>query len=984
MLDIEGIREKLSEETCARAGEILSSVREARRSRSEAIYTCTDEGRRHTVRFDLSAVRCDCGRDDCVHIAAALMEAAAGGALEELERTAARENALALTEVTRRILPETEEVTLELTLAIQGGRLRAGLRSGVERLYVVRSVPLFIEAIEKQEVYSFGKGFDLDPRFMRFDPEMTAVLDILADQCESLTSVTGADARLMPLSRRTACRLLSQLSAGTPFRLMTEQNIYSLRGVEQGAMPMDIVLSGAQESLQFTVHYPYPILPLTGDCRYIFAGGKVWHIEEACRGLVALICEKGAHGTFTAVYSQQDTAHVLRDLLPYLMCTCAVTIDPALSARLVRVPLKPSVYLDKSGRDVTAGVRFTYGDLVLDPFVPETQTDTGLLLRDTEGERRVLDELARSGFRVRHGGAYLHGTERVYDFLSDGVNRLLELCEVFLSNDFRLMRPRKLVLQGAMMVSGGKLHLDMLESQTPLEELVPLMEAIRARKKYFRFREGNFIDLSDAGQWVDFADAIVQSVGLGETETALYRAAYFDALIRRDGLPVTEDEETRRVARMEAETNEPPLDCLRPYQVRGYHWLRTLCQLRMGGVLADEMGLGKTLQTISALLDAKRGEQEYLPSLIIAPTSLTYNWLSEIKRFAPELTACVVEGTQAARANTLDHLSFSCPDVVITSYPLIRRDIDRMRQIDFRYAVLDEAQNIKNIRSVGARAVKQLSARCRVALTGTPMENHPGELWSLFDFVLPGYLPPYPEFLRRFSEGQNAEDLLFRTRPFMMRRLKKDVLKDLPPLLDSIQKAYMPPEQRRAYDAALLQSRQRVRDLVESGRGRDGMEILSVLTLLRQMCCHPALCLPEYKGASGKTDMLMDILSSALAAGRRVLVFSQFTSMLRLIEPRLEEEKMPYFYLDGSTPAEERLRLADAFNAGERSVFLVSLKAGGTGLNLTGADLVIHYDPWWNPAAEDQATGRAHRIGQTRTVEVIRLIVHDSIEEQVL
>ena len=346
----------------------------------------------------------------------------------------------------------------------------------------------------------------------------------------------------------------------------------------------------------------------------------------------------------------------------------------------------------------------------------------------------------------------------------------------------------------------------------------------------------------------------------------------------------------------------------------------------------------------------------------------------------------MLSGSQAARAEQIERLkSPDAPDLAIISYPLIRRDAPLLRDIRFRFAVLDEAQQIKNVQSVGAHAVKQLTADTRIALTGTPMENHAGELWSLFDFVLPGYLPRYTDFLRRWGEGQNADDLRRRIRPFLMRRLKADVLGELPEKMENVLMAELPPEQRRVYDAALLRKRERVHQILsDRGLSRGRAEVLSAITELRQICCHPALCLPDYDGPSGKLDMLMDVLPGALAAGRRALIFSQFTTMLRLIEKRLRQEGVSTLYLDGETPAPERLSLTSRFNAGFGQVFLVSLKAGGTGLNLTGADLVIHYDPWWNPTAEEQATGRAHRIGQKKKVEVLRLVVHRSIEEQVL
>ena len=371
---------------------------------------------------------------------------------------------------------------------------------------------------------------------------------------------------------------------------------------------------------------------------------------------------------------------------------------------------------------------------------------------------------------------------------------------------------------------------------------------------------------------------------------------------------------------------------------------------------------------------------------MVAPTSLTYNWLSELNRFAPELSVMVLGGSGPQRASQIRHVKEAKDiDVLITSYPLIRRDIDQLTDMSFRFVILDEAQHIKNAGSVGAVAVKQLQAQTRFALTGTPMENNAGELWSIFDFVLPGYLLSYNAFIRRYQDGQDAEDLRRKIRPFLMRRLKKDVLTELPDKIETVLTAQMSPEQGKVYQSAMVRLRERVDHVMaEKGLGRGRTEVLAAITELRQICCHPALVLDDYTGTSGKLDMLLDILPGAIAAGRRVLLFSQFTSMLKILRRHLDAEGYETMYLDGETPSNKRLEMTERFNGGQGQIFLISLKAGGTGLNLTGADMVIHYDPWWNPAAEDQATDRAHRIGQTRKVEVIRLVTHDSIEEQVV
>ncbi len=393
---------------------------------------------------------------------------------------------------------------------------------------------------------------------------------------------------------------------------------------------------------------------------------------------------------------------------------------------------------------------------------------------------------------------------------------------------------------------------------------------------------------------------------------------------------------------------------------------------------------GLRLPPIAALSAAKKkdGVQK---SIVVTPTSLTYHWLAEMKRFDDGLIVRVVTGPRDERRHTIADLKKDdSVDVILTSYPLLRRDIEYYKDIPLRFAVLDEAQSVKNAQSQGALAAKELDAQVRVALTGTPMENHTGELWSIFDFILPGYLGTQAAFLRRYGSGERAEELRERIRPFLMRRLKSEVLSDLPEKHEQYLYAAMPPEQDRVYQTLLATLRQHVGQALDEGSlPRARMQVLSVLLKLRQVCCHPKLFLPDYEGTSGKLELLVQTVHSAIDSGRRMLIFSQFVGMLQIIRKRLNREGVSCLYLDGATHPEERQRLCDRFNGGDGKVFLISLKAGGTGLNLTGADLVIHYDPWWNPAAEDQATDRAHRIGQTRDVDVIKLIAQGTIEEKV-
>ena len=989
MLTEDSLRERAGEAVFSQAQAISrrALVREARRSKDEIDYLVAGE-EKHLVHLTVHAIRCDCGANLCVHGVAAALTALESGAMQELEKHWAQQAVPALFDAVSGMLPESDGIRLSPALFLTREGLRIGLKIGEDRLYVVRHIPHFLECRENGTPLPFGKGFEYRPQWMRFDEKQSRLLDILAEYCESpaVRSLTGTDARVMLLPPRAAGRVLEAL-ADLPFTLQAAGEQYVLHGIASQALPLNFHLSGTPQKLRMRSELPEILLPLTRDFQFVLADGECVRTPPEQRQLLSTLHHFSSGSDAVFSFSPQDTARVMSELMPFLLRVGTVTIDPELESCFLHIALAARVYLDKEGPDVTARVSFVYGQVEIDPFAPENVPEGMLLLRDAAGERAVLDELAQDGFRVCRGKVYLSSADKIFDFVTQGAGRLTKCAEVFFSKDFRRISPRKPLLKGALRLQNGHLALEMTDGDTPIEELMPFLEALRKRRRYFRFKEGTFLDLSETSDWQPLAEAISEAEeNTGRTDLGACWAAYLSALIRENHLDITLDQDTARAASLSFTAPPPPISCLRPYQERGYEWILALHALGMGGILADDMGLGKTIQMLSALLSCKQREETHKPSLIVSPTSLTYNWLSECSRFTPQLSVLLLSGSQAARAEQIAALrEKNAYDLVITSYPLIRRDIALIRDIPFRFAVLDEAQQIKNVQSVGAHAVKQLTAETRIALTGTPMENHAGELWSLFDFVLPGYLPRYTDFLRRWGEGQNAEDLRRRIRPFLMRRLKSDVLGELPEKLESVLMAELSPEQRRVYDAALLQKRERVGQILrDRGLTKGRAEVLSAITELRQICCHPALCLPDYQGVSGKMELLMDVLPGALAAGRRALVFSQFTSMLHLIEKRLAAEGIPYLYLDGETPAAQRLEMTRRFNAGEADLFLISLKAGGTGLNLTGADLVIHYDPWWNPTAEEQATGRAHRIGQTKRVEVLRLVVHHSIEEQVL
>jgi len=395
------------------------------------------------------------------------------------------------------------------------------------------------------------------------------------------------------------------------------------------------------------------------------------------------------------------------------------------------------------------------------------------------------------------------------------------------------------------------------------------------------------------------------------------------------------------------------------------------------------MGLGKTIQAITFILSSKGSK-----TLIVAPTSLIYNWISEFEKFAPSLKVAAVSGPQEVRNEIIKNIENY--DVFITTYNLLKRDLESYSGIEFNHCILDEAQNIKNPNSQNATAVKEIKAGTKFALTGTPVENSLMDLWSIFDFIMPGYLYDEKIFSVRYhkklkTSPEILEDLNRLIKPFILRRRKKDVLKELPDKIEKTLMVSLDDEQKKVYKIYANHAMELIKNKVQNDEFKNSkIEILAYITKLRQLCLDPTVLMNDYSGGSAKIEALVEYLHKSIDEQHRVLVFSQFTSVLKNIQKRLKVEEISFSYLDGAVPAEKRMSLVKAFNDGGNSVFLISLKAGGTGLNLTSADVVIHFDPWWNPAVEEQATDRAHRIGQKNVVSVIKIIAKGTIEEKIL
>lgn len=738
--------------------------------------------------------------------------------------------------------------------------------------------------------------------------------------------------------------------------------------------------------------------------------------------LAALSGLAGRRDNGCSFIGKRELPAFLARVLPVLQRHCQVV--PAAGqtqpghalAALIPAPLEASFSIDSPGPNVlTLSVTYRYGEI---SFSPLDQKHPALSYRDEAGELKISHILKRY-FKERYFGTnqfvIKEDAEGLYLFLSEGLRRLkaegkTELSPAAAALAIRPMPP----VQVNLTLKGKWLQLEVdLEGLNP-EDIRNILTRYEQKKPYYQKKDGTFLSVSQENVhtlWALYQGAEDSAAAGRSFMLPAGRLWYVNWLLAQDhrAVKTTDDYVDRLFDALNHGTEQPQgmkhnsensdkhlpvpdsfAHILRPYQQTGFHWLVSLDRLGFGGILADDMGLGKTIQILALLVSEKeRNPDEHSQSLVVCPSSLVFNWEQECRRFAPSLNVAAVTGNSQNRQDLLEQAGDF--DLLITSYDLLKRDALLYRSFRFRYQIIDEAQYIKNKKTQCAKAVKSVFSVTRFALTGTPVENRLGELWSIFDYLMPGFLFTYGRFkelfenpLTREESGEALSRLLALTQPFILRRLKKDVLTELPDKMETVVYTPLEGEQKKLYTAAAFRLKTALEQEEETQIQTNRFRILAQLTRLRQICCDPSLYYENYKGESAKLSACLELMESAMAGGHRLLVFSQFASMLNIIEGKLKELDIPYYMLTGDTSAEDRARMTAGFGQDEVQVFLISLKAGGVGLNLAAADVVIHYDPWWNAAAQNQATDRAHRLGQKNTVMVYKMIAKDTIEENIL
>ena len=649
--------------------------------------------------------------------------------------------------------------------------------------------------------------------------------------------------------------------------------------------------------------------------------------------------------------------------------------------------------IDELGR-----VYFQLDVLYEDERIPGFQNNQEYLPLKQEIVENFIRQYADIIQPEEHCALFHDVSETLLEFMRDGLPFLSGYCEIFVSDVLKNMNKKHVVnLQAGLRFAGNLLEIDLHSRDIQKEELLDVLRAYRRKKHFYRLKNGKLLNLKS--DQLEELDTMMQEFHIEEAQLQQnciqlpgYRLFMLDAFTKdSDHIAFHKEEVLQHVldsfGSINAQDIEIPQryrELLRDYQKDGFRWLKLMHRYGFGGILADDMGLGKTLQVI-AFLESER--QQGRTSIVVVPSSVLYNWEDEVRKFASDLEVCCITGSQAKREELIR--SSMDMDLLITSYDYLKRDIAYYENRTFFYKILDEAQYIKNQRTMNATSTKRLKSHHALALTGTPIENSLAELWSIFDFLMPGYLFDYRFFSHHFEKEivmekhkEKQEQLKKMVQPFILRRVKKDVLQELPEKTETTLSIAFDEAEETMYMANLAQVNKELQqelDLVKTNR----FQVLGMLMRLRQLCCDPRLVYDEVTQPSSKLKACMELVSSLVDNNKSVLLFSNFTSMLDLIQVELQHLHIPYFRMDGSTGKEDRRELVQKFQDKERKVFLISLKSGGTGINLTAAEAVIHYDPWWNVSAENQASDRAYRIGQNSSVQVYKLIMRNTVEERI-
>ena len=888
---------------------------------------------------------------------------------------------------------------------------------GRKKLVQIKSYRNFVDALRDNEIYPLGKNDSVKLGYGAFDDKSIKYVKFIEQLVDTEASIsyklldyvkTGLNVSKIPVDGANIDDIFNLL-VGEKVELTTEY--LSKKTVT------DIELRDFNEKITIGINPIYdrdlfaginlevdfPLSFISNNYVYCIKDNYLNRCDENLLKIFKAMNESG-YGYREIKIGRKNIGRFYSNVLPSIK-DYANIVDNAPEA-ISFVPEKPEItyYLDMEDSIVTgrAEAAYTGGrvDILSGKILERNDNE---LLRNQKQEEKAIEALkVYLPCEDKQNFLSAETEEELYELKVSGIDKLNKYGKVLGSEAFNNIRVHKKPAAGVgVSVNSNLLQLEFLSNDISAEELANIVTSYRKKKKYYRLKSGAFMNMDSEymknfNEMLNVLEISPKDLRTGALTVPLYRSLYIDEMMEAHNELVERRDESfikliEKFDNIKSMNFVPPVEVsnvLRKYQKEGFKWLRSVEELGFGGILADDMGLGKTLQIISLLIDAKKNGR-LKKALIVCPASLVYNWSEEISKFDTkgELRVCVLAAAKEERQKSIEeHEAF---DIYISSYDTLRRDISLYHDMRFSHQIIDEAQFIKNQNTGVAKAVKTVKADIKYALTGTPIENRLSELWSIFDYIMPGFLYSYNSFKSKYENtivkdgnDESAKLLSKMISPFVLRRLKSEVATDLPDKIEEVRVSRFDKKQQLAYDTELTKLKNVLNGNEEYNSSK--MIILSEITKLRQICCDPGLIFEDYTGDSAKLETCIDLVKSGIEAGHKILLFSQFTSMLDIIKKRFEEENISSYVITGSTSKEKRIKLVNDFNNDDTNVFLISLKAGGTGLNLVGADIVIHYDPWWNFAAQNQATDRAHRIGQKNKVTVYRLIAKGTIEEKIV
>lgn len=891
--------------------------------------------------------------------------------------------------------PNTIKKELKITISLSfdesyyGSVVYPTFKVGDTKLYSLNNkIRDFFNVYEGySEELKFGKDLTYNKKEYYFSEENEKLLDFIKIIKIENEKDYYSRANLLAITGSNIDKFL-KLIEGRTFKV---NDMYAFNSIKK-ANPYIAHLNKKDNEYNFNLESPSNLIELND--KFAIYDGELYEIPDKIVKLKEAMNNEGLTKlSFKENKLDLFTKGILRNVKDN------IELDDTVKDKIIIVT-KPDIklYFDLNANNITCDIKLTYRDKEINYF-----DNTKEILRDNEYESLILQDLVKHNFNIESKPISIEDIDSVGDFLEEGLSELTEKYEVFTSQKLKETNIKKnMNISSAFSIGKDnimsyKFNLDGIDNN----EIVNILSELKRKKKYYKLKSGDLINLEENDNLKEL-NSLIESMDLndkdikkGQGVIPKYKAIYLDSLknnyhiIKTNNLfdNLIKDFNSYKDIKLDLSSKDKKI--LRDYQVVGVNWLYNIYKCGFGAVLADEMGLGKSIQLIYFIKEVLK-EKKDAKILIVAPTSLVYNWSKEFDKFGSELKYKVFAENKNKRHEELSNLDDT--NILITTYGLVREDKEYYQKINFEVIAIDEAQNIKNNLAQMTQIIKSLKGNTKFALTGTPLENSVLELWSIFDFIMPGYLVSSLTFNRKYGIKNIDEDsvkvldnLKKQIKPFILRRKKKDVVKELPDKIENNIYIDLTKEQKKIYLAELEKTKKRMEELLEDGTfNKSRIEVLKLLTRLRQICIDPSIIYENYTGGSTKIEELIPMIKDIISNDHKILLFSTYKTAIDIVNRELTNNDISCYVIDGSVSSKKRMELVEKFNNDNTNVFLITLKAGGTGLNLTSADVVIHLDLWWNPQAENQATDRAHRIGQKNTVEVIKLICKGTIEEKIL